>query len=340
MREALEDYYLRALPEFVECEIIEIEELKAGWETEIFFVRFRYGEEHSRQGGEHVLRAYRGEDALYKARRERDALRRLRAGGYPVPRVFALAGDDSPLDKPFLVMERAPGATMWRPLFANPDPAEQERLLTRFCQLMLDLHRLDWRLWVDDPERYDSHNALASIDRELDFFDPWRSSYEALGFGPLMAWLRERRDTVPCLLPGVVHRDFHANNILLSADGTAMVLDWTQADISDPRVDLGWTLILVGSEVGAAWRNRILARYQDLAGHPIDEISYFEALGCFKRLLVIAAVMHGDAARLGLRPDLAGLLTQRTDAVRRLYRRVVEITGLGIPEVERLLEQA
>jgi aminoglycoside phosphotransferase (APT) family kinase protein len=337
MRQALQAYYRSALPAFADPEILRIEELQAGWETEIHFVTLRHGPAEARVCSEHVLRVHQGDVAIHRATREHDALRRLREGGYPVPRVHALATDDSPLDKPFLLMERVPGVPMWGPLFRGTDPDRQDRLLTTFCQLMLDLHRLDWRPLVDDPSAYEGGDPYFLIDRELGRFDGYRRGIEQLGFGPLLGWLLARRETVPCTRPGVVHWDLHPNNVLIAPDGSAVVLDWTQADVSDPRVDLGWTLILIGSEVGREWRDRILARYEELAGQPVEEIGYFEALGCFKRLLVFATVMHGGAAQIGLRPDLAGLLATRLPATRRLYERQQELTGLRIPEVERLL---
>ncbi len=337
MCKLLQAYYYRALPELLDPEIIGIEELRQGWETEIHIVELAFGPTEARQRCSHVLRVYPGENAIPKARREYDVLQRLRAAGYPVPTVHALAVDGSPLGKPFLVMERVHGTTMSRPLFDSSEAAEQERLLTQFCQLMLGLHQLDWRPHVDDPQRYADGDPYRWISRELERLTSRFTLLEPLGFSPLLEWLLARRHEVPCLYPGVIHWDFHPNNVLLRPDGSAVVLDWAQADVSDPRVDLGWTLILIGSERGIAWRDRILSRYEELAGEPVEQIEYFEVLGYLKRLAVFALVMHGQAATLGLRPDLAPHIARNLAPIRRLYERLLALVDRRIPEIERLL---
>ncbi len=53
----------------------------------------------------------------------------------------------------------------------------------------------------------------------------------------------------PCYHP--VHWDYHPGNVLLRDDSSAVVIDWTQIDVSDPRFDLAWTLLLVSSYEGA-----------------------------------------------------------------------------------------
>ena len=81
----------------------------------------------------------------------------------------------------------------------------------------------------------------------------------------MLDWLEVRRDRVPCVQPAPVHLDYHPNNILLGRDGSAHVIDWTQIQVSDPRFDLAWTLMLVGAAEGWEWRDRILAEYERLA---------------------------------------------------------------------------
>jgi aminoglycoside phosphotransferase (APT) family kinase protein len=74
------------------------------------------------------------------------------------------------------------------------------------------------------------------------------------GFLPIVAWLEERREAVPCLQPSLVHGDFHPNNILLREDGSAVVIDWAGLQASDARFDLAWTLLLVSTRSSVACR--------------------------------------------------------------------------------------
>ena len=343
MKSLLQHYYARTFPARQDVQITDLEELVAGWESDIFFFTAHYGPSYAREQDNTVLRIYPGDDGLAKARREYDLLRRLASSGYPVPLVYALAAEDSPLGKPFIMMEQVPGVTMWRPLFHGDDSQAQDALLTQFCQLFVDLHRLDWRSIVDEPHRYEKGDPYLFVDREIgsivNRLGAWRWLFCKLGFDKVLQHLRDHRHSVPSKRPSAVHWDFHPNNVLLRPDGAATVLDWTQGGISDERFDLGWTLALVDSQVSSVWRERILHRYQELAGYSIDALDYFESFACFKRLLVFAVTVHGGARALGLRPDLAQHAARHLGSMQRLYERQVELTGLRQAGLERLLDE-
>ena len=55
-------------------------------------------------------------------------------------------------------------------------------------------------------------------------------------------------------------------NLLVRRDGSVAVLDWTSGQIQDRRLDLGWTLLLMGMYDGWAMREALLGEYRRLTG--------------------------------------------------------------------------
>jgi aminoglycoside phosphotransferase (APT) family kinase protein len=333
MQELLERYYRAHVAGGAGATVAHMQELRAGWESEIHFFEVT---RHAPDGPfteQRVLRIYPGEVAAAKAEAEYRALARLNALGYPVPRVFALATDDSPLGRPFMIMERVPGVPMWNMLFHTSAGDRQEYLLELFCRRFVELHRLDWRAFLDPDQILAYDDLRLPLRREIALLEGWSADRESSGFAPALAWLQARLAEVPEHRPGIVHLDYHPENVLLGPDDHAVVLD----AVSDPRLDLGWTLVLVGAAEGWEWRDRILACYERLSGKGCDEIAYFEVCACVKRLGVVSLVMQGQGARLGLRSDLQAILLRQRDPLRRVYERYRALTGLPIPEMDCFL---
>ena len=117
-----------------------------------------------------------------------------------------------------------------------------------------------------------------------------------------------------------------------------VVIDWTQLEISDARFDLAWTLLLVGTQQGPQWRNRILHEYERLWGDKVVAIEYFEVVACVKRLASVAMVLSGNAEKVGMRSDAAGMIREQLGPLRKVYDLLVERTGIAAPEIEEFLQ--
>jgi len=334
--ELLQEYYARAFPYRQHVQVIELYCLGWGWESNIYAFTVVYEEQGQRGQEQLVLRLYMGEDAEQKAEREFYAMRLLREAGYPVPHMLLLGDREFPFGQPFALMERIDGVMLWPDLFRSPDEARRQELLTLFCALLVRLHRLDWRLFVADPASYRGEypcdpvrHELAALRRLLDRF-----GYD--GFRPILEWLEQRRGAAVCLRPVPVHRDFHPGNVLVSPSGMGIVIDWTQFDIADARLDLAWTLLIVGISEGPEWRERVLREYERLAGEPVPGVEYFDVLAALRRLmLVIIAVAEGPE-KVGMRPDIVQEL-QQPILITRIHEVIRERTGLHVPEVDKLL---
>ena len=339
VQDGLVSYYARAFPGRKGIRISELVPISEGWESDMYSFVAESGFEGARQREELVLRLYLGDDAHAKSAREWRGMGLLHDAGYPVPQVLILERDDSPFGQPFLIMERIRGRQMWPVWFRSPEE-KQEELLTLFCRTFVRLHSLEWQPFVQNPGSFDTLDPYALLDRELGKVRPYIDRFPIAGFLPVVEWLEQRRALAACSRPSVIHWDYHPANILLREDGSAVVVDWTQIDVSDSRFDLAWTLLLVSTYEGREWHGRILHEYERLAGARVERLAFFEVYACLKRLYSVVASLTYGPETLGMRPAAEAIMRQQLGASQQVYELLLERTGMPVPEVEQLLQDA
>jgi aminoglycoside phosphotransferase (APT) family kinase protein len=338
MQDRLQAYCERAFPAWQDVRVGELVSVSEGWESDIYSFDLVHGPGATREREGLILRIYPGDDARHKSVHEFRGMRQLRQVGYPVPQVLVLEHEDIPFGKPFVIMERIEGQTLWPVMFGpSVGGSRQRELLTLFCELFVQLHALDWRPFADVDELAHCENPYTFVDHWLDRFRDFQARFSAPGFVSTLRWLEERRDGVPCSRPAVVHLDFHPANVLLRDDGSASVIDWTQVSVSDPRLDLAWTLLLIGTYAGAEWRPHVLEEYERLAGTPVEGLAYFDVMACVKRLGSVVVSLLAGPEKMGMRPGAEAMMRQQMGPLGRVYDLLVERTGIRVPEIEDLL---
>lgn len=339
MQEQLQAYYMWAFPEMQDAWVSEPVSISNGWESDVYAFKLEEGSARARRREELVLRVYPGEDADRKSAREFEGMRKLYEAGYPVPEVLTRAARvESPFGRPFVIMERIEGKLMW-PVLSGASPEKQRELLGLFCELFVRLHGLDWTPFADEAARQEiAANPYLFIDRWLAMFRAYESRFSIVGFQPVLAWLEARRDQAVCERPAPIHWDFHPGNLLLRADGSAVVIDWTQLEVSDARFDLAWTLLLTGTHESMAWRNMILAEYERLRGTRVKQLEFFEVAACLKRLASVVISLTYGPEKLGMRPEAVPMMRQRLGAIKKVYGLLVERTGIKVAEAEALFQ--
>ncbi len=337
IRNQLQAYYRDRLPGMAAARVTGVEPLTQGWESVIYAFELAAGPGDGNPAQSLILRLYPGSDASFKSKREFEGMQVLHQLGYPVPQVFYLERDHSPFGRPFVIMERIAGEMLW-PVLDRAAPERAGALLSRFSELFVQLHALDWRAFAAPGEQTAAENSYHFVDQFLTMLRRAAQDYPALdGFAPLFQWLETRRASVPCSRPAPVHWDFHPNNVILSLDGRAVVIDWTQIQVSDPRFDLGWTLLLAGTYAGEPVRDRILAEYQRMAGAPVEQLDFFEVAACVKRLGTMLISLAAGADQMGMRPETVATMRRDFPAFRRVYALMATRTGICLPDIESLL---
>ena len=332
----LQAYATNAFPDRQGVRVTDLTRIASGWESEIHSFDLEHGPAGERRREGLILRLYPGDDAERKSMREFHGMRKLREVGYPVPEVLILEQDLSPLGRPFVIMERIEGQGLTAAWMSAP-PEKQVELLGLFCRLLAQLHALDWRPFLRDGSGHDAGDPYACVDGELEGRRARLARFPIAGFVPVMDWLAARRDQVPCPRPSPVHRDYHPENILLRDDGSAVVIDWTQFGVSDPRFDLGWTLLLASTHGDAGLRDPILHAYERHAGAAVEQLDYFEVFACLKRLLFVVASYTYGPAKVGMRPEALATMGTMAGPFTEVYALLQEKTGLRVPEAEGML---
>jgi aminoglycoside phosphotransferase (APT) family kinase protein len=282
-----------------------------------------------------ILRVFPGENVTTKQVQEVRGLHLLQQAGFPVAAVLGYETDPAILGKPFTIMEKLEGKAIWPLLYQYPR-AQADILLDRFSALLVRLHQLDWRPFTPQPDRYEANPALL-LDEDLADSRQWFQRFGIPGFEQITDWLEAHKSEITMQL-AVIHLDFHANNVFLCDDDRLAVIDWTQIGVGDYRVDLCWTLLIMGDYGQPHWRERILQIYCQEARHPIEGLDYFMVIADTRNLASTIISSQTNLAVLGLNPVKSGSLEQQVSSIRKMYWRIQQTTGVAIPEVEAVLK--
>lgn len=313
--------------------ISELRFLVSGFESEIYTFQLQRNGEAQKS---YILRLFTGAGAAKKLTHEARALFTLQKAGYPVPGLLLQETDPEILGKPFEIIEKLEGQALW-PVLAASEPHKQHQLLSRFGILLAQLHQLDWRPIIEYRDRYEANPTLL-LDEIISHYRSLYTKYNLRGFLQIVDWLDLHKQEVT-VLPAIVHQDFHANNVFLCSDDQLYVIDWTQFALSDCRIDLCWSLLIMGDFGMADWKEPIMNAYTSHSRHRLEHMEYFHVIVAMKLLASTVISFQFSPEELGLRPETLQIPDEQTPIYRQLAQRLREVTGISIPELEDLLKR-
>jgi len=337
IQQTLQKHLRSKSPDLLVLQISNLTDITTGWENDMYAFDLITSHNGVSARDELVLRIYPGDDALEKSTHEFNSIRLLEQSGYPVPHVWFLEQDLQILGRPFVIMERIDGKQMW-PVLEHAQPEQRDGLIQQFCELFVRLHTLDWRPFMEQSATQAFADPYFLIDHWLQQAQSYLKQFPDTGLSPILSWLAEHRDSLPCTRPSVVHSDFHPGNILLKPDGSAVVVDWPGLQVTDARFDLAWTLLLAFAYLGRSWRDQILSEYERIQGLAVDQIEVFEVSACARRLFDISVSISEGAQKLGMRPEAVQSMLEQKAALTRVYELLVHHSGIRIMEIERLIK--
>jgi aminoglycoside phosphotransferase (APT) family kinase protein len=314
---------------YEQVEISDLKLISSNPESSVYGFTMQYQENGVAKNDALILKTF-SDDVLGKDRtlKERHALKQLNYRGYPVPRPVASEIDAGHIGIPFIIMEQISGELLGDVLGRSAE-SEQQPLLTSFVQLLVDLHTMNLKALVENLLVQDEYTL---IKRELYNLRSLVAPYSALA--PVLAWLNELRDQVPCSRPSINHRDYHPWNVLLTAEGKLAVIDWGW-QIGDRRADLAWLLAKLEREGMSSMTGYILAEYERLDGERVENLDYFKVLANLRWLVGVAKDLQinralqngaGEQTRAALEPRLRSALEM-----------IQSPTGLLLPKADELL---
>ncbi|HXF61736.1 MAG TPA: phosphotransferase family protein [Caldilineaceae bacterium] len=307
------------------AQVSELTVLSNGWESDVYGFRLQAGAQEQRC----VLRCYFGREAAQTARREAAALRVLAGAGYPVPEVYRVEPEGATVGRPFLVMSYAPGELLWRRML-GPDAAPD--YLGDFCALLARLHTLPI-----SPDEVDS--ALIprrTAAEQIEFLMGYTERFAVPGFAQAAAWLRANVQQVRPVALTPVHWDFHPANVLVADERRYCVIDWTQFELTDPRYDLAWTLLLIGTQANWTAAAAVRQGYEALNG-PVEDLVFFEAAASAKRLFAVLVSLMQGAETLGMRPGAEQIMAGQLGPIAHVYQHWLALTSVPLAAAEERL---
>ena len=307
--------------------------LVSGFESEIyaFHLWFSSSVQH-----DYILRLFIGEGATDKLNREARGLSLLQKAEYPVPGLFLQEPNASILGKPFEIIEKLDGQALW-PTLATANPDQEKRLLSRFGLLLSQLHKLDWHSFTPDATVLENE-PLSLLERVISQYRSLYTKYQLNGFLEVIDWLDTHKHEIT-VRPAIVHQDFHANNVLLCSNDQLYVIDWTQFAVSDRRIDLCWTLLIMGDLGNPAWGRQIFNAYVAAMNSSPDQLEYFNVIVYMKLLASTVIAFTFSPEDVGLRSDAITLTSEQRVVYKQLAQRLRDLTGLTIPELTQVLER-
>jgi aminoglycoside phosphotransferase (APT) family kinase protein len=259
----------------------------------------------------------------------------------PVPWPVALCTDPDIIGAPFYLMERLDGVVVREALPApfDGDASSPAAIAHALVDLLVGIHGFDWRAGGLDgfgrPEGY--------LDRQVPRWLGQLEKYKTREIPEVEEagrWLAAH--TPEMQEPTVIHGDYKLDNVMFESSlpvRPLAVLDWEQATIGDPLVDVGWLLGLwldegeTASFFGGAnvallghgpvpSRADLAARYADATGRDLTHLAFYCVLGLFK----LACVMEGSYARFTAGTSDDAMFAFLADGVPALARRALDFT--------------
>ncbi len=240
--------------------------------------------------------------------REHRILSRLSKVWPKVPRVIALAEDESILGGSFYVMERVHGVILRakQPEGLALGPERMRVLSTSLVDTLAEIHGVDLRAAgladLGKPAGYNQRQVKGWAERYEKAKTDEIPEMEALA-----RWLAENVPTESAAT--LIHNDFKYDNVVLAPDlsGVIAVLDWEMSTIGDPLMDLGCALSYWVEESdppmlratrfgptdlpGNLSRAGVVERWEEKTGRRATNMPFYYSFAVFK-LAVVAQQLY------------------------------------------------
>ncbi len=271
---------------------ISFERVAAGESNEVFVVR--------RSGSTWVLRRPSAvplsvEGANKIMAREYRFQGALAGSGVPHAKPLALCCDTSVTGAVFFVMEFVDGVVLADPPAEEVGGESAGRLvMEQMIDALADLAVIDVdKVGVSDLGKPDGF-LERQVRRWRDQLDGY-SRRDLPGIDGVGDWLEENRPTG--MRPGIMHGDFNRHNMLFTRERPtrlAAVLDWENATVGDPLMDLGYLLSSWRpDDPGLPVRAELVGRWSDRAGRTPEALGWYAVMSTFK----LACMLEGVRVR-------------------------------------------
>lgn len=178
--------------------------------------------------------------SAHQVAREFQVMQALAQTDVPVPQMYHLSGDNSPLGTQFFVMELLDGNIHWDPALPLLDSNTRTKMYTAMAETLAALHRVD----PVDVGLSDYGRAGNYFDRQV---ARWNKQYRAAETDKIadidwvIDWLVDNTPADDGQVR-IVHGDFRMDNIMFSPDNSHVIglLDWELSTLGNPMADIAY----------------------------------------------------------------------------------------------------
>ena len=207
-----------------------------------------------------VLRAKPPGDLLKSAHavdREFRVMSALSGSDVPVPQMFWLSDDNSPMGTQVFVMDFVEGHIHWNPNLKDLQPSPREKIYDQMNATLASLHDVDV-----------NKVGLADYGKSGNYFqrqtDRWTKQYRASETDKIadadwmIDWLNDNMVEDDGAV-SIVHGDYRLDNMIFDASGNLQaLLDWELSTLGHPMADLSYQV--------AFWRLPNQGKFKGLGG--------------------------------------------------------------------------
>ena len=316
--------------------------VSGGYDTRIFAFQLKGSPPDF--SGRLIARVFRVDGGERRAARECALQNAVAASGYPAPRALLCCTDASVIGSAFMIMPRLAGQTLLDAAF-RPSP-----MLFRAAGIMANaharLHALDPVPIIQSLEKASPEQRAGGTTERLAALRQIATAPGLEGMLPGIAWLEANLPPEPtqrCVL----HLDFHPSNILVENGIVTGVIDWANEGFGDPATDVAATMVILTmgpvrmrrpcggpwAGYGAGSRGDTCKLYRQQRDIPEASLRYYEALRCYRAMLMVAA-NRAIAARGGKveRQDYPWGAPEQVRLMTGLFKRVTRVPLMLPPE--------
>ena len=193
--------------------------------------------------------------------------------GFPAPRVMVTETEPGVLGGPFMVMARLAG----KPLAGGVEgfgagasllgqlellfklPGILSRTIHQWVDMQIRLHRLPVEPLLRAVTAAGIGESVITFEGQLARLRSIVERHALTGLQPALAWLDQHRPPPP-RQAAICHGDFHPLNILAENNEPTGVIDWANAVIAEPAMDVGSAIANISAlPLGLPWALRVAA---------------------------------------------------------------------------------
>jgi aminoglycoside phosphotransferase (APT) family kinase protein len=195
---------------------------------------------------------------------EFEVLRLVERAGVPAPRPILLDAGGDYFGVPVMVISYLPG----RPVFPT---TRIERWTAGLAGVLLKLHAVT-------PDKYDlSWLHVQLRDGMRTRIHEWKAENQTDPLArEMLAVLDAELDRIDFSNPTLVHDDFWSGNTVAFRSRIIGIIDWTTAEVGDPRTDVSECRIDMVLSHDAYVADAFREDYERLAGCVLDDLWYFD----------------------------------------------------------------